>query len=80
MMDKNRELFHRLANRMNNISLVAGLAREEMNDNPLTEGKRKERDSSVADALQKIEDVISLMAKELEELQNLLKDRQDSQA
>ena len=72
-MDKIRELFHKLANRLNNISLNAGLAREEIKEAVFEEDKRKERDARVGQSLQKIEDAVSLLAKELEELRGLIK-------
>lgn len=71
-MDKIRDAFHKIANHLNNISIIAGLAKEEMKDLNIEGEGRADRDKHVRESLQKIEDNVSSLAKKLDELRSLI--------
>jgi two-component sensor histidine kinase len=72
-MDQTHKLFHKLANHLNNINLIAGLAKEELKTSSGPEDKGAEKDTRLIDALGKIENNVTSMADTLEELRNIVK-------
>lgn len=79
-MDKIRDAFHKISNHLNNISIIAGLAKEEMKDLNIEGEERADRDKHVKESLQKIEDNVSSLAKKLDELRSLIPPVSDNQA
>jgi len=75
-MEKIRELFHAVFNQLNNISVMAGGAREELSDKNLSQEEKEKREESMKSMLSKIEDHVSLAAKTLEELRELIKPKE----
>lgn len=73
-MERIREIAHRALNRLNNISLIAGAAKFDLQDPLFSEAQRQERDKKISEYLQKIEDNVAALAKELEELVGLVKE------
>ncbi len=71
-MDKIRDAFHKISNHLNNISIIAGLAKEEMNNLNIEGEGRADRDKRVSESLQKIENNVSSLAKKLDELRSLI--------
>ena len=70
-MDKIREVFHKIANHLNNISLIAGEAKEELKDINLSEDLDKKE--NIIKSLGRIEDNVGALAGKLEELRSLLR-------
>ena len=70
-MDKIREAFHKIANHLNNISLIAGEVKEELKDINLSENLDKKE--NIIKSLGRIEDNVGALAGKLEELRSLLR-------
>ncbi|MEW6008339.1 MAG: hypothetical protein AB1629_01745 [Candidatus Omnitrophota bacterium] len=78
-MDKIRDAFHKISNHLNNISIIAGLAKEEMKSLSI-EGKEKtDMATHVRESLEKIENNVSSLAKKLDELRSLVSPAEGAQ-
>lgn len=75
-MEKIRELFHAVFNHLNNISVMAGAAREELSDKNLSREEQDKREESLKTTLSKVEDHVGLAAKTLEEIRMLIKSKE----
>lgn len=75
-MEKIRELFHKVFNHLNNISVMSGSVREDMDNKNLSDEERKLRDESAVKSLAKIEDYVGQAAATLEELRVLIKPKE----
>lgn len=75
-MEKIRELFHAVFNHLNNISVMAGAAREELSDKNLSQEEQEKRAEALKATLSKVEDHVGLAAKTLEELRELIKPKE----
>ncbi len=72
-MDKTRELFHKIANQLNNISLTAGSIKEALKNSSAAGEDIEGVCSKAIDDLGKIENTATSLAGKLEEIKALLK-------
>jgi|GEM_PF-4377973 len=73
IMDKIRQVFHKISNQLNNISLTAGSVKEALRNSDVNQ----EVGGNIIEALARIEDNVSSLAGKLEELRSLIKSQEE---
>lgn len=72
-MDKIRELFHKIANQLNSMSLIAGSAKEEMKTSSILGDKNQQLERCICTSLERIENKIVELSGTLDELREIIK-------